>query len=336
MISSRKGKMPNFNDIYGQDQIKEHLMNAITQEKVSHAYIIVGEKYSGKEFIARIFAQALLCDGEDKPCGKCRSCSQALSDNNPDIIYVTHEKPNVIGVDDIRTQVNEDINIKPYAGKKKIYIINEAEKMNQQAQNAILKTFEEPPHYAVILLLVTNAEELLQTIRSRAVQLNMKPVSDKLVKKYLMEEVQIPDYKADVCVAFARGNLGKAKLLASNEDFDNIRGDVLSLLKNIKDMEVSELTACVKKANEYKVDIRDYLDIIMVWYRDVLMFKATFDANNLIFKEELQYIKKVADRISYEGIQEIIDAVEKAKRRINANVNFDLTMELLFLTIQEK
>ncbi len=329
--------MPGFKDIVGQEQIKEHLTKAIEQEKVSHAYILCGEKYAGKEFIARVFAQALLCEGEgERPCGKCPSCIQALTDNNPDIIYVTHEKPNLIGIDDIRNQVNGDINIKPFRGRKKIYIINEAEKMNQQAQNALLKTFEEPPEYAVILLLVTNAEELLPTILSRAVMLNLKPVRDELVKKFLMEEIKVPDYKADVCVAFSRGNIGKAKNLASNEDFDTIKNDVLNMLKNVKTMDVSELTACVKRASELKADIKDYLDIIMVWYRDVLLFKATADPNGLIFKEELQYIKKVAEKTSYEGVEEIIEAVEAAKRRLNANVNFDLTMELLFLTIQEK
>ncbi len=329
--------MPGFKDIVGQEQINEHLTKAIEQEKVSHAYILCGEKYAGKEFIARVFAQALLCEGEgERPCGKCPSCIQALTDNNPDIIYVTHEKPNLIGIDDIRNQVNGDINIKPFRGRKKIYIINEAEKMNQQAQNALLKTFEEPPEYAVILLLVTNAEELLPTILSRAVMLNLKPVRDELVKKFLMEEIKVPDYKADVCVAFSRGNIGKAKNLASNEDFDTIKNDVLNMLKNVKTMDVSELTACVKRASELKADIKDYLDIIMVWYRDVLLFKATADPNGLIFKEELQYIKKVAEKTSYEGVEEIIEAVEAAKRRLNANVNFDLTMELLFLTIQEK
>lgn len=328
--------MGHFGEIIGQDQIRDHLKTAIGNGKVSHAYIISGERYAGKEFIARIFAQALLCESEDeRPCGKCHSCIQALSDNNPDIIFVTHEKQNIIGVDDIRTQVNEDINIKPYGGKKKIYIINEAEKMNQQAQNAILKTFEEPPEYAVILLLTTNSEELLPTIRSRAVLLSMKPVSDELMKKYLMEEVKVPDYKADVCVAFARGNIGKAKLLASGDDFDSVRSEVLSLLKKIKETSVSALLKTAAKVSDNKLGIDDFLDIVLVWYRDVLMFKATNDANLLIFREEIQYIKKVADASSFEGINTVINAIDLAKRRISANVNLELTMELLLLTIQE-
>lgn len=328
--------MARFQDIIGQEQIKEHLQNAITAGKVSHAYIINGEKSSGKEFIAKVFAMALQCEKkEEEPCQECHSCKQALSDNHPDIVRVTHEKPNTISVDDIRAQVNNDVAIKPYSGSYKIYIINEAEKMTPQAQNAILKTLEEPPEYAVILLLTTNVNSLLPTILSRCVVLNMKPVADELVKKYLMEQLQVPDYKAEVCVAFARGNIGKAKALASSEDFENVKAEALSLLKYIKDMELNEILAAIKKITEYKLEISDYLDICAIWYRDVLLFKATNDVNHLVFREEIQSLRKIAQRSSYEGIEEIIEALDKAKHRLEANVNFELTMELLMLTIQE-
>ena len=170
--------MAEFRDIIGQEQLKEHLQGAIERNKVSHAYIINGERNSGKEFIAKVFAMALECtdrkDGE--PCQVCHSCKQALSGNHPDIIFVSHEKPNVIGVDDIRTQINGDVAIKPYSSPKKIYIMNEGEKMTVQAQNALLKTIEEPPKYVVILLLTENAELLLPTINSRCVMLKLRGI----------------------------------------------------------------------------------------------------------------------------------------------------------------
>ncbi len=328
--------MAKFKDIVGQEQIKEHLGNALSTGKVSHAYIINGEKNAGKEFIARVFAMALQCGkGEQEPCQECRSCKQALSGNHPDIIRVTHEKPNTISVDDIRRQVNNDVAIKPYSSTYKIYIINEAEKMTPQAQNAILKTLEEPPAYAVILLLSANLNALLPTILSRCVVLNMKPVSDELVKEYLMEQLKVPDYKAEVCVAFARGNVGKAKALASSEDFENVKAEALSLLKYIQDMELNEIIAAIKKITEFKLEISDYLDIFAVWYRDVLLFKATNDVNHLVFREEIQTIRKTAQRSSYEGIELVIRALDTAKKRLDANVNFELAMELLILTIQE-
>lgn len=329
--------MRRFSDIVGQEQLREHLENAVRMNKVSHAYIINGERNAGKEFIARTFAMALQCEDRQgvEPCQECHSCKQAKSGNHPDIIFVTHEKPGTIGVDDIRKQINGDVAIKPYSGPKKIYIVREGEKMTVQAQNALLKTLEEPPEYAVILILTDNVNALLPTILSRCVVLNMKPVKDARIKEYLMENMEIPDYKANICVAFARGNVGKARLLANSEEFDKVKEEALTLLKYIGEMELHEIVAAIRKINEYKFDVNDYMDILSIWYRDVLLFKATHDVNNLIFREEIQSIRKVADKSTYEGIERIIDALQKSKQRLKANVNFDLTMELLLLTIKE-
>ncbi len=328
--------MAGFDEIYGQPQIVEHFKNALSTGKISHAYIIEGERSSGKEFIARVFAQALECEaGGIDPCNECHSCRQANAGSHPDIIKVTHEKPQNIGVDDIRAGINDNILIKPYSGDWKIYIINEAEKMSIQAQNALLKTLEEPPEYAVILLLTSNLDVMLQTIISRCVVLHMKPVPDDMIKGYLMRELHIPDYKADVCTAFAQGNLGKAKALAVSEEFDNIKTEAVNLLRYIREMEITEIVTAINKIKDYKIDINDYLDILSVWYRDVLLFKATNDANHLIFKDEIQYIKKVANQSAYEGIEIILEALDKAKARLRANVSFEMTMELLLLTIKE-
>lgn len=329
--------MRRFADIVGQEQLREHLENAVRMGKVSHAYIINGERNAGKEFIAKTFAMAVQCENRQdaEPCGECHSCKQALSGNHPDIIFITHEKPGTIGVDDIRRQINGDVAIKPYSGPKKIYIVSEGEKMTVQAQNALLKTLEEPPEYAVILILTDNVNTLLPTILSRCVVLNMKPVRDAQIKEYLMENMGIPDYKADICVAFARGNVGKARLLANSEEFDKVKEEAITLLKYIGEMELHEIVSAIKKINEYKFDVNDYMDILSIWYRDVLLFKATHDVNHLIFREEIQSIRKVADKSTYEGIERIIDALEKSKQRLNANVNFELTMELLLLTIKE-
>lgn len=328
--------MTTFQDIIGQEQIVKHLKTAVLTDQINHAYILQGERSSGKEFIAKVFAKAIQCENpiDGNPCCECRSCKQADNGNQPDIIRVAHEKPNTVGVEDIR-KLTGDVVIKPYSSKRKIYIINEAEKMTIQAQNALLKTLEEAPGYAVMILLTTNVDALLQTIQSRCILLTMKPVKDELVKNYLMREVHVPDYKADVCVAFARGNVGRAKALASSEEFDNIKQDAVALLKYIREMEITDVVSAIKKIAEYKFEIDDYLDIMGVWYRDVLLFKATNDINHLIFRDELQYIKKTADQSTYEGIEIIITALETAKTRLKANVNFDLTMELLLLTMKE-
>ena len=328
--------MAGFHDILGHEQIIAHLQNAIEEDKVSHAYIFNGPEASGKMMLAEAFAMALQCEGEGKrPCLECRSRRQAADHNQPDIIYVSHEKPNTIGVDDIRTQINNDIDIKPYSSRYKVYIVDEAQKMNQQAQNALLKTIEEPPAYAIILLLTTNADSFLQTILSRCITLNLKAVKEDKIKEYLMKHYQIPDYQADICAAFSQGNVGKAIQLASSEEFGELKASVLQLMKRLEDIDLYEMAGAVKQIAEYKLSVNDYFDLMMIWFRDVLYLKATNDVDGLIFKDEVYDIKKQAAKRSYQGIEIILKALEKAKIRLNANVNFDLVIELLLLTIKE-
>lgn len=330
--------MSGFKDVVGHKNIIQYIGNAVKTDKVSHAYILNGEKGSGKKLLANLFAMSLQCQNREEDgdaCGKCQSCKQTVNNNQPDIIKVTHEKPNTISIDDIRDQVNNNIEIKPYSSRYKIYIIADADMMTVQAQNAILKTIEEPPEYAVILLLTENAETLLATIRSRCVMLKLRNIKDQLVKKYLMEQMEIPDYKADVCVAFAQGNMGKAIMLATSEHFNEIKEEAVHLLRNINEMDLSELIDAVKRCMSYKLEISDYLDVIAIWYRDVLIYKATRNVDRVVFSDQLKYIKDRANKSSYEGIEIILDALEKAKSRLKANVNFELTMELLLLTIKE-
>ncbi len=327
--------MPKFADIVGQRHIKEYLKNVIATGKVSHAYIIGGERLAGKEFLARIFAQTLQCEqGGTEPCGVCHSCRQAESRNHPDIIYINRTKAS-IGVDEVREQLCDDVSIRPYNRPYKIYIINEAERLTVQAQNAILKTLEEPPEYVVIMLLTASISSFLPTIRSRCVELEMKPVPNDELKKFLMEEMEIPDYKADVCVAFAQGNVGKAREMAKSEDFTAVQEVAINLVRDARETEISDMIELIQSLSEYKVDPQEYLDIITVWYRDILLFKATGDTGSIVYTQQLAPIRKVAERCSYEGIETVLEAIRKAKSRLNANVNFELTMELLMNTIQE-
>ncbi|MCR5272462.1 MAG: DNA polymerase III subunit delta [Lachnospiraceae bacterium] len=328
--------MAVYEEIVGHEQIIEYFKGAIKTDKVSHAYILNGEDYAGKMMLADSFAMALQCEkGGPEPCLECQCCKQSLHRNEPDIIYVSHEKPNTLGVDDIRRQINDDIVLKPYSSRYKIYIVDEAEKMNEQAQNALLKTIEEPPEYAIIMLLTNNAETFLPTILSRCVRLDLKAVSDEKIKKFLMKEKEIPDYRADLCVAFAQGNVGKAIRLSGSERFNEMRDQLLQLMKRMDDIEPYEMSMAVKQISEYKLNISDYFDLMMVWFRDILLYKASADANGLVFKDQVYDIKKQADKRSYEGIEYCIESLKKAKARLRANVNFDLTIEMLLWNIKE-
>lgn len=328
--------MLKFGEILGHEQIKEHFQKAIESHKVSHAYILTGEAGMGRKSLANAFALTLLCEkGKSEPCMECHACKQVLSGNHPDLIYVTHEKPASIGVDDIREQINDTVAVRPYSSYYKVYIVDEAEKMTQQAQNALLKTIEEPPSYAIIILLTTNQEAFLPTILSRCVQLKLKPLKDFVVKSYLTESMKIPEADADVYAAFARGNLGKAITIASSEDFKEMHQEILNLLKHIKEMDISELIDYIQKLKDDHMDIYECLDFMQMWYRDVLLYKVTKDINLLIFKDEYRTINEISKNSGYDGMERILEAIDKARVRLEANVNTELVLELMLLVMKE-
>lgn len=327
---------PGFSAVRGHKDIVAYMKNAVQTGKVSHAYILAGEKGSGKKMLADLFAAALLCEADrNEPCGRCLSCRKAKDGNHPDIIHVAHEKPELIKIDEIRDQVVNTIDVKPYESRYKIYIIPDADKMNTQAQNAFLKTIEEPPSYAVIMLLADNPDALLETVRSRCVRLDLRAVPDREVKAYLTEELGCSEGEAALLAAFGQGNIGRARAAAQDEVFREMLDTAIRLIKSVHDMPVVEIVTAVKILAEKKERIYDFLDILLLWFRDVLLYKATRDVDGLIFRNEVSEIRRESSACSYEGLEEIINAVGKAKARLRANVNFELAVELLVLTIRD-
>ena len=327
--------MFSFSEIVGHEQIKEHMQAAIRDKKPFHAYLFQGEEGVGKEALARTFAAGLQCQSEsaDKPCKECVSCRQMESGNQPDVIWVTREKAS-LGVDEIREQLCNTMDIKPFSSPYKIYLVPEAEKMTEAAQNALLKTIEEPPEYGIVILMTSNISALLPTIQSRCLTMEFRPLSTAVVESYVKEHCQVPDYQARASAAFAQGNLGKAMRYAKSEDFIERKDHIISLLRHVEQMDLSEMLALIKDLGTRKDEVRDYIDLMVLWYRDVLLFKATKDINQLLFQDEASYISREASHRSYEKIEEILQAFEKAKVRLRANVNFDITMELMLLALK--
>ena len=327
--------MANFKDIIGQESIKKHLQTAIKTGNLSHAYIINGEYGSGRQTIASALAKTIQCQSktdDTDACGVCTSCKQAESHNHPDIKYITHDKTS-ISVNDIREQLTNDI--KPYSSEYKIYIIPDANKMTEQAQNALLKTIEEPPVYAIIILLTENCDSLLPTIRSRCVTLTMNPVEKDKICTYLENKFQLEPEQAQIAANYCQGNIGKAIRFASSSDFIEMKNQVLKLLKNLDSMDIASIIDTIKEFSTHKNDINDYLDLMLLWYRDVLMFKVTKDANLLLYSDEYSAISEQATKRDYENIENIIAAIDKAKVRLKANVNFDVTIELMILAMKD-
>lgn len=328
--------MLKLDDIIGEEQIKEHFTGAIEQNKVSHAYIFEGETGCGKKALAYAFAKILQCEtGDSKSCGSCQSCLQAESGNHPDIITVTHAKPNSFGVDEMRQQLVNDMEIKPYSGRYKIYIVPDAELLTGEAQNAILKTIEEPPSYGIVMLLTTNTGRFLPTIMSRCVKLTVKPVDNRKVYQYLEDHYELDEEMLRFATEFAFGNIGKACRCVESEEFLEMRDMCIHMLKHIPDWEIPDIVFSVKEAAQYKLQMLDFLDMMNMWFRDVLLIKVTKNPNKLIFREQYRVLSEQAKYISYEGIEDIIRAIDNAKVRIDANVGEEVVLELLLFRIKE-
>ena len=182
--------MYTFQEIRGNKSLTEQLKAVVSDGKASHAYLFLGGAGAGKRLIANTFAKALQCESEgsgQKPCGNCRSCQSFDHKNHPDVIYFQAlEKPPKYTIEDVRKQIVETVDLKPFQYDKKIYIIEKADTLNVQAQNALLKTLEEPPAHVMFLLLAERAEAFLPTILSRVVTMKIRPLSEETVAEYLM------------------------------------------------------------------------------------------------------------------------------------------------------
>ena len=324
--------MASFRDITGSRKAVIHLKRAILADRVSHAYLICGDSSSEKQDLAEAFAQTLQCTTLDSllhtpsyesddagagarrslpetpdfrssispdaidACGTCRSCVQAKDHNQPDLLTWTHDKPKTFSVEDARRLV-DDIQIRPFNSARKVYIIPDAHLMNTEAQNTLLKTLEEPPEYAVLILLADSADMMLETIRSRCVILELDSAGHALTEDALS--------------------------LAMN------------ILLNVRDWTLPEILEAVRELSEYKLAVGDFTDLFTSWYRDILYVKATDDTKTVLHKDFTGEIQTAASLISYEGIRKILDAIETAGARLRANVNFELTMELLLLAMKE-
>ncbi len=325
--------MLGFDDILGQEPIKAYMKNALLRQQVSHAYIISGEQGMGKRLLAKALAMALLCDeANGEACGMCHSCLQFVTGNHPDITWVTHEKAS-IGVDEIRDQLVDAMLIKPYHSRYKIYIVDEAELLTVQAQNALLKTIEEPPEYGVVMLLTTNPDMFLQTIRSRCTMLKMMPLQGDQIRSILLKR-GVPENQAERCAAFARGNLGKAIELSGSEAFGQMYDLLVGMLVRIRGMELSEIMALIKELKDNDLDNAGTLDFIELWYRDVLFYKATGAGDRLVFRGEKDVLRSLAEKDDYRQIERILEAIGQARTRLASNVNFETTMELVLLTMK--
>ena len=326
-----------FSNVIGNQRSIKYFTEAAREGKLAHAYIINGEKGSGKSTLAEFIAEGLLCEKQGPlsagPCGCCPACKKSRSGNHPDLIHVGHEKENVLTVGEIRDSLIADIDIKPFYGPYKIYIIEDAQLMNDNAQNALLKSIEEPPEYGIIFLLTENEGSLLETVRSRCIRLDMEMLSAEEIMQNISAE-GIPKEKLQAAAAFSGGNLGRAKAVLSDENLSALIGTMTDLLPNISNADAALLYS--KAAEIEKSEQADAIEIIRKWYRDVLFIKACGKGTGAesYFPAERAAEEKMARKMSYEDINEVLAALDIAQRRLKANVKSDAVFETLFFALR--
>jgi len=326
----------NYKDIIGQKAVIDSLKNSIANNMVSHAYLFEGPEGIGKKTIAGIYANALLCEtGLPEPCGKCRSCVQYRTGNHPDVKMIRISDSSSIGVDDIR-EFKQDVYVKPYESTKKIYIIDSADKMTIQAQNSLLKVLEEPPAYAVIILISVNSSLLLPTIRSRVVTVKFRIHPYREIEHFLKVHYSHLESQIPFISAFSGGVIGRAKEIAESEQFRDMRQRVFQIGMDFLDMDESKVLNHVSFFVENKHHADTILDILLSWFRDVLFMKELHDDQmviNIDMKRELSAFSQKTPRRS---VVRIIDIILDIKRKISMNANFNLAIETMLIQSWEE
>jgi len=300
-----------FDGIVGNKIIINSMQAAIRHGHIGHAYIIDGAAGSGKRLLASIFTAAILCEDlfDADPCGKCISCITLQSGNHPDAVFVRTQKKS-IGIDDVREQIVENISVLPYSSQKRVYIIENAQTLTIPAQNALLKTLEDGPKYAVFLLLSQNHKAFLPTILSRCVLYKIAPLGDGVVADFLMTK-GIDAGLAKAAATSAAGSIGRAMAIATDESFMPFRNEVLDIARGLGSKDIVEIFAAAKALEVHKERITEALDILCIHYRDILVEGAEMPGDT---------IRKI--RI-----------IEAAKQKLNQSTNFLLTMEVMLLKL---
>lgn len=326
--------MFDFSVIKGNEGLITHMKNVLHNGRVSHAYIFEGSAGTGKKLAAKTFAKGLQCESEHtKPCNSCISCRTFETNNHPDIIYVSPVKTKSIGVDDVREQVNKNMEVKPYLYRYKIFIIDHADTMTIAAQNALLKTIEEPASYGIFLLLSANKSHLLPTILSRCVMLRLKPLPDMVIKECLIENGQSPS-DADKAFVYAGGNMGRAIQLVTDEDFKAMRARIVDIMAGISTMDMVDVFGLFSVFEGFKENIQELLDIIVMWYRDCIVIKETGNNKFLMQKDISDRIIKEAESIDIKALYYKLDAVLQARQRLLLNSNFHMTMDVMIMKLR--
>jgi DNA polymerase-3 subunit delta' len=282
-----KEKAMLYSQVAGQDEIKRSLINSIKKNQVSHCYLFEGPEGMGKYELALIFAQSLLCSNfHEEPCNQCKNCIKVNSFNHPDL-HIVNEEGKGIKREDIDELINS-IYKKPYEAEIKVYIIKDAHLMTPQAANTFLKTLEEPPGDAVMILLTVNSNLLLPTIVSRCQELKFRSVSKETILSFLKD---FDDEKAELAANYSKGILNKAISIAQGkDDILKKREEIIEIFDRIINSDSEIIYELESYFENQKDNIDLIIEIMIMWIRDV-MFVSNKLENLVINKDYMDLLR---------------------------------------------
>lgn len=315
-----------FDDIFGHRQPIEILRNALASDRIPHAYLFYGMEGVGKRTTAALFAQALACTGPGAPCNACPSCRKAGRRNHPDIITVIPDGQ-FIKIGAVR-EVQQQMAFRPSEGRRRVFIVAEADRMNAPAANALLKTLEEPSPANILLLTSSRPHALPQTILSRCQQLRFTPLANDEVARYLTQREGLAAAPAAVLAASAGGSIGRA-LTMNREGYLEMRDGILDHLAGDGPAAALRRLAFAARFGTEREEILERLAILRTCYRDALVLRETAETRRLVFQDRGETIAALADRLGGRDLLENIAAVEAAAAAIDLNANKTLTLEAM-------
>ena len=333
MISEAEG--PANWPVIGHDWAVEFLQRALAQGRNRHAYLISGSPALGKMRLALAFAQALNCEAEapaQRPCLACRSCIAIGRGHDPDLIVAAGNEGAPLKIDAIR-EVARLLALKPYSARYRIAILDDFHLAAPLAQDALLKTLEEPPGHAILLLLAASAERVLPTIRSRAQQLSLRPAPVELIKRQLIEN-GCDDERADLLARLSGGRVGWALSAAADEAPLEFRAEMLDALSSVvagtRLTRLKESEKLSRRAGKDKALLRNVLEIWQTYWRDVLLqcYESPVKPCN---SDRRAQIRDLAARLEPAAALAALTATGRALQALDTNANLRLALDALFL-----
>ena len=316
----------------GHRKILASLQETIKNDNVGHAYIFEGPDGIGRRETALSFVAMLMCEREQAPCGECKSCRLFTEGSNPDFqeLYF-HDKS--ISVDDVRNAL-KGLVIRPLYSRYKVIIINDADGMTVQAQNALLKSLEEPPPYMVFILTVQSGAAVTPTIRSRCQRVLFDKLSSQEIIGILEQKYGKRNPEWDFIVSYSDGVIGTALELVESPGYMELRDQVLTSVNELLETNNGDVFKIYELFEKNNDKIEFILRIMLLFFRDIIIYKQTSNYNILINSDKKDMIIEDA-HLKLSGLLKCANAVWDAKKGLEYNANFQLVIEVMLMKIRD-